>query len=177
MTARHRQLDIYSHRLNRAADVVPEVLDHLDEQRAIIGPLDQGSEIRGGSGTHGDPVLRTVMALDGGEYHRRCIYDALQTLGVCIDMLDDACRKAIGYRAGQRSPLEQAQDNAKPRCIGDGTPTGATCWNIPSERRNPIGATVDDGRCHECGPRYDRARAVVRQRIEQNRRSRKYGTV
>jgi hypothetical protein len=161
VTARHRQLDIYSHRLNRAADVVPEVLDHLDEQRAIIGPLDQGSEIRGGSGTHGDPVLRTVMALDGGEYHRRCIYDALQTLGVCIDMLDDACRKAIGYRAGQRSPNEQAQDNAKPRCIGDGTPTGATCWNIPSARRTPDGASVDDGRCHECGPRHDRVRRAA----------------
>lgn len=98
MTGRHRDLDTYSHRLNRAANVVPDVMRHLDEQRSTVIVLSASSASIGSNGTHGDPALRAMLQLDRIEHRRRGVLDMIATLGRCIDLLDEACRDALGVR-------------------------------------------------------------------------------
>lgn len=114
MNPRNRDLDTLAHRIDRAATSVPEVLDHLNEQRALIPAISASSTNASGGGDHSDPTLRTLLALDRVEGHRRTILDAVATLGVCVDMLDDACRAALGYRTPDAAPQPEPD---KPLCV------------------------------------------------------------
>lgn len=161
MTRRNRQLDTLSDRIYRAAAIVPEVLDHLDEQRANISAIHAHPTDAGGNshGDHGDPTLGTVLQFDPIEHHRRTVLDAIATLGVCVDMLDRSCRDALGAR-GQR---------LVPACIVEG------CNQIPDLRVNRhTGQRVDDGRCIDCGREWDELQAQ-RKREANERRARRYG--
>ena len=156
-----RTTDNLARRLERAAKIIPEIRQHIDEQRRLVPHITaQATDSSGGSGggTHSDPTGRTMMELD--RLHRLAgnIDDAVTILGIGVNVLESACRMALGHR----TPLG-AED--KPRCIGDNTPEGASCWNIPSPRRSAKSETIDDGRCHTCGPRYD-----TRKRLESDAR-------
>jgi hypothetical protein len=145
---RNRALDTLAHRLDSAANIVPTVLAHLDEQRAQISTLSAPA-----SGTKGsdvsDPTWRTMQQLSRLDNRAGRITDAIATLSVAVNMLDNACRDALGTRGHIEGP----------RCIGDGTPDGATCTQIADTRTDPTsGATIDDGRCIRCGPRHDATR-------------------
>jgi hypothetical protein len=137
-------------RLERAAHSVPQVLDHLDRQ-AATAHTKTTPEISTSTSGHSDPTLTTVLALEAVNQRRGRIHDAIASVRVAIDLLDTVCREA--YRMAE-------EEQVKPRCIGDGTPAGATCWNIPTDRADPTyeGRRIDDGRCHECGPRWDQRR-------------------
>lgn len=182
MTGRHRALDTLSHRIDRAANIVPEVLDHLGEQRAAVIVL-SAQTIDGSPparGSHADPTLRVALELDLLDYHRRAVDDAIATLNTCVNMLDDACRTALAARAP--SSLDDSTPPAErapvPRCIGDDTPAGATCEQIPVPRTNlHTNSRVDDGRCLDCGPRHDAAMAqaeAARMKHAKERRARRY---
>lgn len=147
-----RACDTAARRLDRAVTVIPGVLDHLDEQRSHISTLAaaRADSTGGQRGTHADPPARVYLVIDQIDRKRGRITDAIQSIWIAIDNLDDACRDALGHRV-----TSDDLDESKPRCIGDGTAEGANCWNIPSERRDPGGRHIDDGRCHVCGPRID----------------------
>lgn len=116
---RNRRLDGLSWRIDRAADIVPTVLQHISEQNALIGPLKAaGGAQRGSVGVYSDPTLAAVLALSGGDQHRRTIDDAIATLEVCVNMLDQACRDALAYHA---TPAAVNVPNAVlvPQCIGE----------------------------------------------------------
>lgn len=123
MTRRRRNqtLDALAHRIDRAADIVPDVLAGLDEQRTHINALRAAV---GGTGSSdvSDPTLRTVIALDGIEYKRQAIKDAIATLGVCVDMLDNVCRDALG-----RSLPEELD---APRCSAEVLDPADAAWPL-----------------------------------------------
>ena len=147
-----------SDRLYRASNTIPGIEDHLDEQRALIGIVGAAKTdgSHGSKGDHGDPTARALLELDKVETKRAAIRDALASINIGINLLDDACRHALGHQA-RREPTD---DEAKPRCIGDNTAAGASCWQIPAERRDhATNQTVDDGRCLDCGTRYDERKA------------------
>lgn len=152
--SRHRDLDTLAHRIDRAATTVPEVIDHLNEQRALVPALAASSTNAGSSGDHSDPTLRTLLALDRIEGHRRTIHDAIATLGVCVDMLDDACRAALGYRTPDAAPQPEPD---KPLCIASKNDLWA--WTE---------AELDEGRglCHRNAESYRREDGTVGYRAE-----------
>lgn len=160
----HTPTDRAAHRLERAAEIIPELFDHLDKQRHNVTALRSPGDGPRGSG-HADPTAITALVLDGVERRRCRITDAVDMVHRAIDELDDACRDALGHRV-----TADDLDEARPRCIGDGGPEGATCWNIPSDRRTASGQTIDDGRCHVCGPRHDARKAEA----SNARRARRY---
>jgi hypothetical protein len=125
---RNRRLDGLSWRIDRAADIVPTVLQHVAEQNALIGTCSApGSTERRGVGGYSDPTLRTVLALDHGDQYRRAIDDAIATLEVCVNMLDEACRTALGYRAQGNAKVDDAPALPEsPRCTRDVTVDGVT---------------------------------------------------
>jgi hypothetical protein len=112
---RDRTLDTLSHRINRAATIVPQVLEHLNEQRALVVALAANDPSSGshGSGDHADPTLRAAMQLKLLDDKRETIRDAVQTLAVCVDMLDKDCRTALGMRGAD--PVI----DATPQCTRD----------------------------------------------------------
>jgi hypothetical protein len=173
VSARHRTLDNLAHRLDRAANIVPEVLDHLDEQRANVTPI-QAQDTRGNIhiiGAVSNPTLATVQQLDSIEYRRREIHDHIATLELAVKLLEQACRRALAYRAGQ-SDSDDAHLADEPRCI--------SCNQIPTLRTSRDGLTIDDGRCLDCGQRHDRdeAERIAQRRIDaDSRRARRYGRV
>lgn len=121
MTQRRRdhQLDRYSFRLGKAADIVPEIRQHLAEQRhfARFGHRsggDGGRQI----GTHSDPTLRIMMAIADVNEREDYIDDAIATLKVAIDMLEQYCRSALGYR----TPADERPDDERTKFEQDGEP-------------------------------------------------------
>lgn len=173
MTGRHRLLDNLAARLDRAANMVPDILDHLDEQRALVNPIAARDYSAGPTGRGGisDPTLRVTQQLDSIEYRRREISDGIDTLEVCVRMLEQAARRALAYRAGQ-TDTDDAHLADEQRCI--------ECNQIPTLRTGRDGLTIDDGRCIDCGTRRDRedAERMARRRIESDtRRARRYGRV
>jgi hypothetical protein len=173
MTSRHRLLDNLAARLDRAANMIPNTIDHLDEQRALVNPLPAQDYTAGPTGRGGisDPTLRVAQQLDSIEYRRREIDDGINTLEVCVRMLEQAARRALAYRAGQ-SDDDTSHLAHEPRCI--------ECNQIPTLRTGRDGLTIDDGRCIDCGTRRDRddAERMALRRVEaDSRRARRYGRV
>jgi hypothetical protein len=168
MTARHRALDLLAHRLDRAANIVSEVLDHLDEQRANVPAISAQDTSRGTRtlSAISNPTLAAVQQLDSIEYRRREIHDHIATLELAVKLLEQACRRALAYRAGQ-SDNDWEQLAGEPRCI--------ECNQIPTLRTSRDGLTIDDGRCLDCGARHDRERyerAALRLVDRMNRKAR-----
>jgi hypothetical protein len=155
-------------RLYRAAGVIPSIEDHLGEQRSLVITLSASrTDSSGGSKSgHSDPAARVTLELAEIDNHRTAIRDALATANIAINLLDEACRDALGHQA-RRDPKDT---ESKPRCIGDNTAAGATCWQIPAPRRDHgSNQTVDDGRCLDCGQRVDERR---RAKAEHERKTR-----
>jgi len=93
-----RPTDIIARRAARAATIIPTIHDHLNEQRSNITALGAGTGNTATSGTHSDPTLRTAMALDAIDYHRRAINDQIYCLEVAMNALDEVCRNALGHQ-------------------------------------------------------------------------------
>ena len=174
MTARHRDLDNLAHRLDRAANTVPDVFDHLDEQRAFVSALvAQDYTTPHGSGAISDPTLRAAGQLDSVEYRRQTIVDGIETMIVCVKMLEQSCRAALAFRVSIHDDnLDHLADT--PRCIGAQASITARCDQIPSPRPDGHGGVVDDGRCLDCGRTYDTDQAHRRMLSEQARRIRRH---
>jgi hypothetical protein len=160
-----RALDTLSRRLERAANAMPAVVEHLIEQRASISILN--AHPTDSSAAHGsdisNPTLALVTRYDEFSRQQTAIVDGIITAWVCVDMLDTECRNALGMRAPSTETVptpDEPDYRPAPRCIGDNTADGAVCWNIPSPRRID-GTEIDDGRCHECGPRHDAIRRAA----------------
>jgi hypothetical protein len=148
-----------SDRLYRASTTIPSIQDHLGEQRALVGIISAATTdgSHGSKGDHSDPTARALVDLVKIEGKGQAITDALASINIGINLLDEACRDALGYQA-RREPADD--EEAKPRCIGDNTAAGAACWQIPAERRDHrTNQTIDDGRCLDCGTRYDERKA------------------
>lgn len=156
-------LDNLSRRLERAARAIPGVSEHLIEQRAAISVLiAKGHGDNPAGGDISDPTLHLVERYDQFGRQLDAILDGIVTAWVCVDMLDGDSRDALGMRAPATIARNTDPDHTpSPRCIGDNTPDGAACWNIPVPRRLAGGTEVDDGRCHECGPRHDAHRRAA----------------
>lgn len=163
MTARHRDLDNLSHRLDRAANLVPEIHEHLQEQRGHVSILAANTADAGphGNGDHGDPVARIVLLLNEIDHRQRGIDDAVATLQVCVRMLEQECRSALSYRAPAAYAEYEPDDT--PRCIGSSAGVTTGCDQIPVPRSDRSGLTIDDGRCLDCGRSYDSVQASRRQ--------------
>jgi hypothetical protein len=135
--ARNRDLDLLAHRLDRAANTVPDVMDHLDEQRANIAVIAAQDISHGGGysvGYSANPTLSAVTQLAAVEYRRQTIRDAIATMAVCVNMLEQECRQALAYRAsaGDRDDIDHL--DGTPRCIGSTNAITTRCEQIPSER-------------------------------------------
>lgn len=114
-------LDRASTRLDRASRTVPDVLAHLTEQLryATYGATDTDTGRISGGNTS-DPTYNAM--------HRRAPVQAFiddvqakrAAIGKAIDDLDDACRKALGYRV--------ALSEDTPRCDGGDPST----WGHPT---------------------------------------------
>lgn len=172
-------LDTLSRRLERAAKAIPEVVEHLIEQRAAISLLN--AQALDASQTHSgaipNPTLQLVERYDQFNNRLDAILDGIITAWVCVDMLDTDSRKALGMRAPVHFDTTDTDPDYRPapRCIGDNTADGAVCWNIPSPRRDAGGTVVDDGRCLECGPRHDRFKMLAEQARRIRRQQSKLG--
>jgi hypothetical protein len=175
-----RDLDTYAHRLHRAHATVPHVLDHLDEQRALLPTLRAAAydDTSSSSSEHPDPVALIVAELDRLEHYRGDIYDAIATLGVCIDMLDKRCRAALSARANidANEPEPEWRPTEERLCIGwAGMPAEQSCASLPTPRTDhTTRGTIDDGRCVQCGPLhdgYERAKAEQRAKDAQRKRT------
>lgn len=145
-----RHADILSRRLERASVVLPDIRDHIAEQRdsvRIIGSAtaDPGRQ----SGTHSDPAARAVAERDHWDCLDGYIDIQLGVIEAALNILDTHCRDVLGRRH------TDDDDPDKPRCIGDNTAEGEDCWRVPAPRRNAAGMQIDDGRCITCGHRYD----------------------
>lgn len=115
----NRQLDTLSDRLRRAAAQTTAALEHLAVQRAHT-PLLSASVTDSGPSSHGDhpdPTLRLVLQLDAIDYHRTAIHDAIHTLGVATDNLDEALRNAQAFR-GIHDTTPNAPSEQHPLCSG-----------------------------------------------------------
>jgi hypothetical protein len=148
---RDRTLDLLAHRLDRAANTVPDIYDHLDEQRSyapVLAAQDTSRPTVGGGIS--DPTGRTVVQLDEAGCRRRAIDDYVASIALGIDCLERECRQALGWRMAQ-SPADSASDahlSDTPLCIDCKT-------KIPTVRTGRDGATIDDRRCIDCGRAWD----------------------
>ena len=94
-----RNAERLSYRLQRASEIIPEIRDHLHEQRTHIRTIGAAGTDEGRTGGgHSDPTLRAVMERDRVDYLEGCIDDALASIHVGINLLDTYCRDALGYR-------------------------------------------------------------------------------
>jgi hypothetical protein len=84
--------------MDRAADIIPTIRLHLSEQTIIVATAGRSEQERSGSG-HSDPTQRLALELATIDAHQRQIDDALERITTAIDLLDDACRRALGKRA------------------------------------------------------------------------------
>ena len=165
-------------RLAQAQHRIPNVIEHIAEQVALIPDLAAAAYDGAGgkSSDHPDPTASTVAARDVLLRHAGYITDGVATIHVAIDVLSKACEEALGQRAHLRDPSSNpppARDT--PRCVGWAKlPADVTCYNIPDERRDRYtGETRNDGRCLTCGQLQDAYDSGRRTTIEQNRRLRR----
>ena len=177
MTARDRTLDNLAHRLDRAANTVPQAFEHLDEQRSMVSIL-AAQDYTGTRHTGGiaNPTLQTAAQLETIEYQRNTIRDAIDTLAVCVRMLEQNLRTALAFRVSIHDDnLDHLNDT--PHCIGNRADITARCDQIPAPRPDGAGGTIDDGRCLDCGRRYDQTETDRRREASDQRRARRYGRV
>lgn len=161
-TARDRTLDNLANRLDRAAYILPDIADHLAEQRSHITILAaQDLTAINGSSEIANPTLRITMLLDAVDLRQREIDDWVATLELAVKGLEQACRTALSYRVPAALD-DYTPDADRPRCIGAGATISTRCDQIPTPRTSE-GSTVDDGRCLDCGRRYDQAQLERRQ--------------
>ncbi len=164
MSTRNRELDNLAHRLDRAANTIGDIWDHLDEQRANITHIAANDPSRpNSSGAVSDPTLHTVEQLAGVEYRRTEIRDHLATLELAVNLLEQSCRQALSFRVGARTDDQSHLQHTR---------TCVDCGQIPTTRTDRNGGTIDDGRCIDCGVSYDRVRmAAAAQRLVQRIRN------
>jgi hypothetical protein len=168
MTARHHVLDNLATRIERASIMVPEVFDHLDEERAQISNLaaqDYTATHHSGSAI-ANPTLNTAQQLDGVNQERNEIDDCIATLEVCVKMLEKATRHASRYRVSHDHIELDSERDLLEQCI--------ECEQIRVVRTARNGLTIDDGRCLDCGRtedlvQYERAAQKLMQRINSGR--------
>ena len=176
-TGNPRDIDLYIRRLQRAESVIPSVLDHLNEQAAVVTTLRAAryDDTRSGSSVP-DPTSDTA-----GEYERlrlaeQAVFDGIYTIGIALKVLEQACREALSTRATVERVGDEPVSPEFGHCIG--SDTRPECEQIPASRRNRhTGEGVDDGRCIDCGPAHDDAqhqREVERAAEANARRARRY---
>jgi hypothetical protein len=172
MTARDRTLDNLAHRLDRAANTVPDIYDHLDEQRSYAPHLAaQDTSRPHGAGGIADPTLATVIHLDEAGRRRRAIDDYIASIELGVKLLEQECRHALAWRMAQK-PTDSETDARlalTPLCVDCRT-------KVPAIRTGRDGTTIDDARCIDCGPAYDlqvseRRLERLQRRALSNRRS------
>lgn len=98
MTRRNRDADNLAHRLDRAATIIPDVLDHLAEQRELVQPLPGRGGGPGQSGTHSDPTGSAFGKLADLDLQREHILDALESL-------ETNARRARRHREREPGPI------------------------------------------------------------------------
>lgn len=126
MTRRNRDADNLSTRLDRAADVIPSVEDHLNEQRALVGGITSRSDGGRQRGTHSDPTGSALAKLADLDIKRQAIVDALGSINVGVRLLEEACADALRTRA---RPAERSEPSAgEPTCAGGDPST----WGDPT---------------------------------------------
>lgn len=130
--SRNRDADILARRLERAAEVIPSVLNHLNEQRSQIALAGHSSGGRQ-RGTHADPVGQTIAKISTIDLHETEILDALASIKVGANILEQACASALRTRAAR--PERPTDD--EPLCRGGDAATWGdrTCgelvlWNL-----------------------------------------------
>jgi hypothetical protein len=169
VTARDRTLDLLAHRLNRAANTVPDIYDHLSEQRNYAPHLAaQDTSRPHGAGGIADPTLTTVIHLDEAGRRRQAIHDYIASIELGVKLLEQECRHALAWRMAQK-PTDSETDARlalTPLCVDCKT-------KVPIARTLRTGVPIDDGRCIDCGPRAD-AEVYRRSDEEQQRRLRRY---
>ena len=114
-------LDRAANRLERASTAVPDVLAHLSEQLryATFGASDsEAGRISGGSMS--DPTYDAMHRRAPVQAYIDDVQAKRAAIGKAIDALDDACRKALGYRV--------ALTEDTPRCDGGDPST----WGHPT---------------------------------------------
>jgi ABC-type transporter Mla subunit MlaD len=172
VTARHQILDSLAGSIDRAANTVPQVLDHLNEQRAQISNLaaqDYTATNTSGGGI-ANPTLTAVSQLDRVNNHNRDIEDSIETLRVCVRMLQRNIDAAQRFRVSREDIELDSERDLLVQCI--------ECQQIRTPRTDPRGGTIDDGRCIDHGRAYDLKLAERQRRKESDdRRARRYGTV
>lgn len=117
---RDQAADLLSRRLDRAADIIPEVRRHLAEQRHYARYNYRGGEQEGGraKGTHSDPTARLALNVTHCDDREAHIDDALTTLNVAVNLLEKACSTALGYRV----PADQRPHDGRTAFEQDGEP-------------------------------------------------------
>lgn len=163
----NRKLATLRDRLDRAATAQPNVDEHCNEQRNLVGYIasSRTDSTGGHTSDHSDQPARVTLELDKVNYKHQTTLHLIDRVKDIIDLLETAQGAALGHRA-RREPADPQQ--AAPRCIGDNTAAGATCWQIPIERRDHnTNQTINDGLCIDCGRRSDerRRRDAERKRL------------
>lgn len=93
-------------RLDRAATIIPTIRNHLNEQRRNLNHL--RSTNHDGTRNHGptDPTARYVIDLHRIDTLEGYIDDALASIRVGVNLLDEACHKALGHRTPTTAPTD-----------------------------------------------------------------------
>ena len=154
-TGRPRDLELHRDRIDRLRKLVAASLEHLDDVRAQTATLRAATyDDTRSARTVPNPTLGTVMALTQCDELRDDILNLIPAIGQAVTRAEEACTEALRYR-GPGEASDDAESPSEARCIGDGTPRGATCHQIPADRPDRDGGRCDDGRCIDCGRRYD----------------------
>lgn len=171
-TPRHRQLDNVSDMHRRHAEQAEQAYDHLQEQTALITILAaQTYDTSHNTSGISDPTAKAAAHYAHIGHARTALNDAIATAVLCAKMVNDAIIDALTTRAPTNlNDDEPGTQDIRPRCIGDGTPDGAICTQIPIRRTDlHTSSSVDDGRCLDCGPRWDTAQAARRRESDRRR--------
>ena len=154
-TGRPRDLELHRDRLDRLRKLVAASLEHLDDVRAQTATLRAATydDTRSARSVP-NPTLGTVIALDACDTLRADILELIPVIGKAITLTEEACTAALRYH-GAGEDRNDTESPSEARCIGDGTPRGATCHQIPADRPDGHGGRLDDQRCIDCGRRYD----------------------
>lgn len=132
--SRHTPTDRLARRLDRAAGIIPDVLAHLNELRANITTLTTPTNEHTSRSGHSDPTARTTLQLDAINLHQRAIDDQVHCVEVAINLLEEACRDGLGYRAPRAANSEPLCGGGDPSTWGD-----PTCGDIVESAQRQYG--------------------------------------